>query len=150
MSEVKWIKITTDIFDNRKIKIIEKMPDGYAIIVVWVKLLCLAGTTNDGGQVYITQNIPYTERTLATQFNMPLATIQLALTTFEQFEMIERVDDFLQITNWEKYQNVDGLDKIRDQTRKRVARYRERQKALQQNDCSVTSSVTVTHSNETE
>ena len=150
MSEVKWIKITTDIFDNRKIKIIEKMPDGYAIIVVWVKLLCLAGTTNDGGQVYITQNIPYTERTLATQFNMPLATIQLALTTFEQFEMIERVDDFLQITNWEKYQNVDGLDKIRDQTRKRVARYRERQKALQQNDCSVTSSVTVTHGNETE
>lgn len=150
MAEVKWIKITTDIFDNRKIKIIEKMPDGYAIIVVWVKLLCLAGTTNDGGQVYITQNIPYTERTLATQFNMPLATIQLALTTFEQFEMIERVDDFLQITNWEKYQNVDGLDKIRDQTRKRVAQYRERQKALQQNDCSVTSSVTVTHSNETE
>ena len=150
MAEVKWIKITTDIFDNRKIKIIEKMPDGYAIIVVWVKLLCLAGTTNDGGQVYITQKIPYTEQTLATQFNMPLATIQLALTTFEQFEMIECVDDFLQITNWEKYQNVDGLDKIRDQTRKRVARYRERQKALQQSDCSVTSSVTVTHGNETE
>ena len=142
MAEVKWIKITTDIFDNRKIKIIEKMPDGYAIIVVWVKLLCLAGTTNDGGQVYITQNIPYTEQTLATQFNMPLATIQLALTTFEQFEMVERVDDFLQITNWEKYQNVDGLDKIRDQTRKRVSWYRERQKVLQQSDCNVTSNVT--------
>ena len=46
-AEVKWIKITTDIFDNRKIKIIEKMPDGYAIIVAWVKLLCLAGMSTD-------------------------------------------------------------------------------------------------------
>ena len=47
MAEVKWIKITTDIFDNRKIKIIEKMPDGYAIIVVWVKLLCLAACSDN-------------------------------------------------------------------------------------------------------
>lgn len=132
MAEVKWIKITTDIFDNRKIKIIEKMPDGYAIIVVWVKLLCLAGTTNDGGQVYITQNIPYTERTLATQFNMPLATIQLALTTFEQFEMIERVDDFLQITNWEKYQSVDKMEKLKEQRKEINKRYYDKQKALKQ------------------
>lgn len=132
MAEVKWIKITTDIFDNRKIKIIEKMPDGYAIIVVWVKLLCLAGTTNDGGQVYITQNIPYTEQTLATQFNMPLATIQLALTTFEQFEMIERVDDFLQITNWEKYQSVDKMEKLKEQRKEINKRYYDKQKALKQ------------------
>lgn len=132
MAEVKWIKITTDIFDNRKIKIIEKMPDGYAIIVVWVKLLCLAGTTNDGGQVYITQNIPYTERTLATQFNMPLATIQLALTTFEQFEMIERVDNFLQITNWEKYQSVDKMEKLKEQRKEINKRYYDKQKALKQ------------------
>ena len=132
MAEVKWIKITTDIFDNRKIKIIEKMPDGYAIIVVWVKLLCLAGTTNDGGQVYITQNIPYTDQTLATQFNMPLATIQLALTTFEQFEMIERVDNFLQITNWEKYQNVDKMEKLKEQRKEINKRYYDKQKALKQ------------------
>lgn len=132
MAEVKWIKITTDIFDNRKIKIIEKMPDGYAIIVVWVKLLCLAGTTNDGGQVYITQNIPYTDQTLATQFNMPLATIQLALTTFEQFEMIERVDDFLQITNWEKYQSVDKMEKLKEQRKEINKRYYDKQKALKQ------------------
>jgi predicted phage replisome organizer len=130
MADVKWIKITTDIFNNRKIRVIETMPEGYAIIVAWVKLLCLAGTTNDSGQIYLTTNIPYTEQTLAAQFNMPLATVQLALTTFEKFEMIERVDDFLKITNWEKYQNVQGLEKVREQTRNRVSRYRERQKSL--------------------
>ena len=130
MFDVKWIKLSTDIFNNRKIRVIETMPEGYAIIVVWVKLLCLAGTTNDGGQIYLTTNIPYTEQTLSAQFNMPLATVKLALATFEKLEMIERVDDFLKITNWEKYQNVQGLERVREQTRNRVARYRQRQKTL--------------------
>ena len=32
MDDVKWIKITVDIFDDDKIKLIEAMPDGYALI----------------------------------------------------------------------------------------------------------------------
>ena len=143
MADVKWIKITTDIFNNRKIRVIETMPEGYAIIVVWVKLLCLAGTTNDGGQIYLTKNIPYTEQTLSAQFNMPLATIQLALATFEKFEMIERVDNFLQITNWEKYQSVDRLSEIREYNRLAKQKSRAKQKLLTDsnnvNDKSMTS-----------
>ena len=61
MAEVKWVKIVTDIFDNRKIKQIESLPEGDTIIVIWFKLLCLAGTINDNGNVYITQEIPYTD-----------------------------------------------------------------------------------------
>ena len=49
MTNVKWIKLATDIFDNRKIKLIERMPDGDSLIVIWLKLLCLAGTVNDSG-----------------------------------------------------------------------------------------------------
>ena len=89
MADVKWIKMATDIFDNRKIRQIECLPDGDAIIVIWMKLLCLAGNINDMGYVYFTKEIPYTEQMLATQFNKPLATVQLALRTFEQFRMIE-------------------------------------------------------------
>lgn len=62
MAEVKWIKIATEIFDNRKIKQIENLPDGDSIIVIWFKLLCLAGNINDNGMVYFTQEIPYTEQ----------------------------------------------------------------------------------------
>ena len=43
MADVKWIKITTDIFDDEKILLIESLPDAYSIITVWFKLLCLAG-----------------------------------------------------------------------------------------------------------
>lgn len=144
MADIKWIKITTDIFDNRKIRQIEALPDGDTIIVIWVKLICLAGSINDGGYVYFTKEIPYTDQTLSTQFNRPLHTIQLALQTFRQFNMIEIVDDILKISNWEKYQNVDGMEKIKEQTRLRVQKHREKQKQI---ECNVTRNVTVTQSN---
>jgi len=128
MSDVKWIKLSTDIFDNRKIRQIEKMPDGDAIIVIWLKLLILAGDVNDGGLVYFTKDIPYTDQLLATQFDRPLATVQFALRTFESFSMIEIVDDVICVSNWEKYQNVESLERIREQTRKRVAKHRELKK----------------------
>ena len=139
MADVKWIKLATDIFDNRKIKAIEQMPDGDAIIVVWLKILTLAGTVNDGGSVYFTRDIPYSDQLLSAQFNRPLSLIQLALSTFEKFGMIEIVDDIIHVSNWEKYQNVESLDMIREQTRKRVAKYREKQKMLKDNEpCNVT------------
>lgn len=149
MADVKWIKIATNMFDNRKIKLIEVMPEGDAIIAIWFKLLCLAGTTNDSGTVYFTKDIPYTEEMLASIFNRPLTTVRLAIATFKKFEMVEIVDDFIQISNWEKYQNLDGLDKIREQTRKRVALHRLKQKALQSNEtkCNVICNATITQCN---
>ena len=90
--EVKWIKLSTDLFNNRKIRQIESMPNGDAIIVIWLKLLILAGETNAGGMIWFSKTIPYTEQMLATAFNRPLPTVQLALRTFEQFGMLEIVD----------------------------------------------------------
>jgi len=146
MSDVKWIKISTDVFNNSKIKIIEAMPEGDALIVIWFKILMLAGDTNDNGMVYFAKNLPFNEITLSTVLNKPISTIKLALSTFEQFGMIEIVDDFIHISNWEKYQNVNGLEKIREQTRLRVAKHREIKKL----ECNVTSNVTETECNETE
>ena len=82
MADVKWNKIATDIFDNRKIKQIEAMPKGEAIIVIWIKLICLAGVINDGGRIYFTDDIPYTPEMLSTQFTRHVQIIRLALDTF--------------------------------------------------------------------
>lgn len=147
MADVKWIKLATNIFDNRKIKMIESLPEGYAVIVVWLKLLCLAGNINDTGMIYFTKEIPYTDQMLATQFNMPLTTVQLAFKTFQQFGMIEIVDNVLHISNWEKYQNVEGMEKIREQNRKRVAEHRARKKQALLEESSRDSNVTVTQGN---
>lgn len=126
MADVKWIKIVTDIFDNRKVKQIESLPDGDSILVIWFKLICLAGSINDNGMVYLTPEIPYTEDMLATQFRRPLPTVKLALSTFIKFGMIEVVDDFLCLPSWEKYQSADKLARIRSKNAERQARFRER------------------------
>ena len=147
MAEVKWIKIVTGIFDDEKIQLIEQMPDCDTILVVWFKLLCLAGKTNNHGIIMLSEKIPYTDEMLSTIFRRPLNTVRLALKTFETYGMIEIVDGVVTISNWEKHQNADGLDKIREQTRLRVAKYKEKQKMLTGN---VSGNVTVTQGNATE
>lgn len=150
MADIKWIKLAIDIFDNRKIRQIECLPDGDAIIVIWMKLLCLAGVVNDNGQIYLTPEVAYTDEMLANQFNRPLATVKVALKVFEQFGMIRMIDNIMEISNWEKYQSVEELNKIKEQTRLRVARYRERKKLSLEAPSNVTCNVTVTECNGTE
>ncbi|WP_028392749.1 phage replisome organizer N-terminal domain-containing protein [Bacillus cihuensis] len=128
MSDVKWIKLSTNMFEDEKIRLIESMPEADTILIIWVKLLAQAGKTNASGFIYLNENIPYSDEMIATIFNRPIATVRLALKTLETFGMIEILDnDFISICNWEKHQNLAGLDKIREQTRKRVARHRESQ-----------------------
>lgn len=128
MTEVKWIKLASDIFDNRKIRQIEALPDGDAIIVIWIKLLCLAGNINDCGLVYFTKEIPYTDEMMATQFDRPLQTVKMSLQVFKSFGMIEIENDILHISNWDRYQNIDGMERIREQNRIRKQRERERKR----------------------
>lgn len=132
MADVKWIKITTDLFDDEKIKLIDVLPARDAIIVTWFKLLALAGKTNDNGLAYVMKEMATTDEVLATVFNRPVDTIRLALATFEKFGMIEQ-HKHISITNWDKHQNIDGLDKIREQNRLRQQKRREKQKLLDSN-----------------
>lgn len=128
-SDVKWIKITTDIFDDEKILLIESLPDAYAIITVWFKLLCLAGKQNNNG-VFMMGRIAYTDKMLATIFRMKETTVTLALQTFEQFGMVEIVDGVITIPNWGKHQTLDAYEKKKARDRERIARKRAEQRAL--------------------
>jgi predicted phage replisome organizer len=129
MAEVKWIKITTDIFDDEKILLIESLPDSYAIITVWFKLLCLAGKQNNSG-VFLMGRIPYTDKMLATIFRMKETTVTLALRTFEDFGMIEIVDGVITIPNWNKHQSLDAYEKRKERDRLYQAERRAAQRAL--------------------
>ena len=129
MADVKWIKITTDIFDDEKILLIESLPDSYAIITVWFKLLCLAGKQNNSG-VFMMGKIAYTDKMLATIFRMKESTVTMALHTFEQFGMVEIIDGVITIPNWGKHQNLDQLESKKEYMRNYMKGYREKQKAL--------------------
>ena len=129
MADVKWIKITTDVFDDEKILLIESLPDAYAIITVWFKLLCLAGKQNNSG-VFMMGKIAYTDKMLATIFRMKEATVTMALQTFEQFGMVEIIDGVITIPNWNKHQTLDAYEKKKERDRVRIAKKRAEQKAL--------------------
>jgi len=112
-ADVRWIKIVTDIFDDEKILLIESMPEADAIIVIWFKLLCLAGKQNNSGVFLLNGRIAYTDEMFATIFRMPLNTVRLALQTFEQFGMIEIVNGVVSIPNWGRHSILDNKQELR-------------------------------------
>lgn len=130
MAGVKWIKIATDIFDDEKILLIEALPDAYAIITVWFKLLCLAGKKNNDGVFLMNDKIPYTDKMLATIFRMNESTVKLALNAFEQFKMIEIVEGIITIPNWNKHQTLDAYERKKERDRLYQEERRAKQRAL--------------------
>lgn len=144
MGEVKWIRLSINMFDNRKIKYLRSLPEGNNIILIWVALLTIAGRCNAGGMIFLTENIPYTTKMLADELDFEENTIILALNALRKLGMVQDQDEALLITGWEEHQNVDGLEKIREQGRKRVAKFREKQKEL---PCNVTVTPDVTPCN---
>jgi predicted phage replisome organizer len=133
---------------NHKIKRIRKMPDGNSIVLIWVFLLAQAGESNKSGALYFTDTIPYNLDGLAIQFDFSIDVIKLALNVLEKFEMIEIFEDVIYIKNWSEYQNIDGLERIREQTRLRVSKYKQNKKLLA--DSNVSGNATVTQGNATE
>lgn len=130
MAEVKWIKIVTDIFDDEKMLLIENLPSADSIIVIWFKLLCLAGKNNNSGVFLMNNRIPYTDEMLATIFRRDVNTVRLALATFEKYEMIEIINDVITIPNWDKHQTLDAYEKKKERDRIYQKERREKQKLL--------------------
>lgn len=130
MADVKWIKIVTDIFDDEKILLVESLPDADSIIVIWFKLLTLAGKQNNDGVFMMSNRIPYTDEMFATIFRRNINTVRLALKTFEQFGMVEIIDNVITIPNWNKHQSLDAYEKKKERDRLYMRERRAAQKAL--------------------
>lgn len=154
MADVKWIKLTTDMFDNRKIKHLRKLPDGNNIVLLWVMLLTMAGRCNSGGRIYLTENIPYTPKMLADELDFEESTVVLALNALEELQMIVTDKGYYAIAGWEEYQNIEGMEKLREQNRIRQAKFKQNKKNQQLLQGNVTGNVTdnvsVTQGNATE
>lgn len=130
MADISWIKLSTGLPDNKKIKRIRKLPDGDKVILFWVFLLARAGESNQSGGIFLTDTMPYQEEDLAADFDFNIEFVQFALITLEKYSMITRYQDILFIKNWEEYQSIEGLEKVKEQNRIRQARYKEKQRQL--------------------
>lgn len=132
---VKWIKIVVDVFNDEKISMIETLPDGDSIIVIWFKLLCLAGQKNNGGIFFMKEKVPYTEEMLSAIFRRPLNTVRFAIRTFEQYGMVEIIDNVITIPSWSKHQSEAKLSEMREYNKLAKRAERERRKLLVGGEC---------------
>lgn len=147
MAKVSWIKIETEMFNNSKIGHIRNLPEGNNIVLIWVMLLTMAGRCNANGLIFLTENIPYNEKMLADELRFDESVVRLALSVLEKFGMITRDGNLLTIPGWEEHQNIEGMDKIREQNRIRKQKQRERQRNMIEQDMSRDSSRDVTQQN---
>jgi len=139
MADVKWIKILTDIFDDEKVLLIETLPEADSIIVIWFKLLCLAGKQNNSGVFMLNDKMPYNEKMFATIFRRKESVIELAFSTFVNFGMIEIIEGTVTIPNWGKHQTLDKIESRNEYMRTYMQEYRTKQKQIA--ECKVNSKV---------
>lgn len=125
-----WFKVNMDIFGNRKIKHLRRLPNGDSIALFWIALLSEARRCNSDGKIFLTERTPYTADALAEDLKFEECTVQSALDAFEQLDMIHRDNGFITIAGWEDHQNAEGLAKIRESKRLAQARWRAKQKEL--------------------
>ena len=124
-----WIKLSTGIFDDEKIKLIELMPEGDSLLVIWLKLLCFAGKTDNDGVFRLNKEIPYNAEMLAGIFNRKLSTVRTALDVFQKFGMVTIIDDAYALSNWPKYQSdSDALAKSQEKNRLRQKKWYDKHK----------------------
>lgn len=150
MAEVKWIKMIVGMFDGMSFKKIKRAKIGGEsyrdkLTAVWFELMDLAGRCNHNGALVGTDGIPFTDLDdIAIQIDRDEEELKLCMAFYLKERMVTIEDDAYAISNWCVYQNVDGMEKIREQTRKRVAEHRARQKLLKEGN-NVT--LPVTHGN---
>lgn len=142
MANLQWLKLSTDFFDNNKIKLLESEKDGDTIIRVWIQLLITAMKCNYQGRLSLTEDKPMTVDEFSKIMGKSRKKITKCLEKFEELKMIIIEDDFYKIKNWSKYQSADKLEEIRLQNCLRQQKYREKMKSEKEK-----SNVTVTQRN---
>lgn len=143
MNEVKWIKVSTDLINNRKIQHIRSMKNGNIYILVWFYMMILAGQTNNSGKLMYLKTVPYDAKNIGKVCGIRSESVSKALEVFLELEMITQSNGVYEISNWEEYQNAEALERIRENNRQRVARYRANHGSGNEN---VTPSSNVTNS----
>lgn len=132
-----WFKVSADVFDSEKIKILRadtKIGDSLALM--WFFLLALARKKNDGGYVYATEGVAYTPKTLAAVGGFKPKIAETALEVFRQYNMIDIEDNgYIYIVGWSEHQNAEELSKLKERERCKEAMRAKRQREKQSKTC---------------
>lgn len=150
MAEVKWIKLNVGMFDGNSFKRIKNAKIGGEsyrdkLTAIWFELMDFAGKCNAGGQLIESPEIPFMSLDdIAIMIDREPAEVELCMQFYIKNRMVTVIDDVYSLTNWVRYQNEDGLERIREQNRIRQANFKARKKQeMIESNASVTLPVTL-------
>ena len=153
MSNVKWLKFNPDFLDGASFKFMRRAKvDGVADLrdkleAIWWELLGLAGKINNQGMFQNDEMAYNTFEDIAVMLDRKPEEIQICMKFYIKYQMISIIDDCYMLNNFTKYQNIKGLEEIRENNRQRQAKYRKNSSLKQISN--VTNNVTQTLHNVT-
>ena len=86
-----WLKLNRNFFKRHDIRIIERLPDGRGIVLFYLELL--AESVDHEGFLRYSEKKPYTAEMLASVTANEVELVEKALSTLEEYELIEFQDD---------------------------------------------------------
>ncbi len=128
MAEVSWIKLSTNIFSNRKIALLLNERNGDTYFRIWIQLLTIAGQCNMKGKLIIGENNPLNVQQLSKILGKSIKKVEEILNKFIELKIINLEENCYVIKNWSKYQSADKLEEIRKSNRERQRKFREKSK----------------------
>ena len=126
---ITFIKLDVNILNDTKIKIIRKMPDGDKLITLWIGILCIGMKSSTPGLLEIGEGIAFDIDGLSAELDLPPTIVRYGLNQFEQLKMVENMDGVYFITNFEKHQNLEKINKLKELAKKRQAKHRAKIKS---------------------
>ena len=111
MIDRKIIKVRTDMFEDTKFKLIDRIKERDLINYIWFRIMTLAGKVNKGGDLYFSSTKPYTLETLVVEFNREESEIELALGVLVDLEIVEVTENNLyRVKNFAKHQGIKSKE----------------------------------------
>lgn len=144
MYGIQWFKVDKNIFSNRKIQLIIKLPEGDTYFRVWMQLLTIAVECGNEGRLEIGDN-PILVQDFSKIIGKSNKKIKKILDKFLELGMLKKEGETFLIKNWDKYQSIEKYEKYQIQNRERQRKYREKIKSENEK-----SNVTIMLSNEEE
>ena len=129
MEKIPWFKFYTGFFKRQSMVLISGLNNSETIMLVLIKLICMATEINDRGYVYITPERPYQLRELASYMGKSVKVMENILQVLKDYGEIEiESDGMIFVTSWSEEQNVDRLQMMKEKQRETQKKYRMRKK----------------------
>lgn len=134
---IAWLKLDVNIMDDEKMYIILDRSDGDKLFRLWIGILCLGMKSGRPGLLEIGDCIPYRPETLAARLRFDRSVVEKGIELFQSLNMVEVCENgTIIITNFEKHQSLESIEKRRALSRKTSQTYRKKQKLLADGDTS--------------